>query len=123
MQIIDTHIHLIDVERMHYPWLAGEPDLRRNFSLAEYLRQATPAGVGAAIHVEADVDEAYLPTETALATSAGREVVALIAGCRPESPAFAAQLDQLSKNPMVRGLRRTFHFTPDAMGEAPGAGS
>lgn len=119
MRIIDTHLHLIDLDRLRYPWLDGEPALRRTFTLAEYRAQAVPAGIEAMLHMEVDVDETDQERETAWVTGLGDSVIGAIAGCRPEHADFPAQLERLASNPKVRGLRRTFHFTPDALPQQP----
>jgi predicted TIM-barrel fold metal-dependent hydrolase len=119
MRIIDTHLHLIDLDRLHYPWLDGEPKLKRNFSLADYRAQAEPAGIEAMLHMEVDVVETDQDAETAWVTSIGEGVIGAIAACRPEYAGFPAQLERLAANPKVRGLRRTFHFSPDALSQSP----
>lgn len=119
MKIIDTHLHLIDKTKFEYPWLADEPGLNRNFSLAEYRQQATAAGIVAMLHMEVDVAEADQDRETEWAASIDPDVIGVIAGCRPEYKSFPDQLDRLAANPKVRGLRRTFHFTPDRLAQQP----
>jgi len=115
MKVIDTHLHLIDLQRLRYPWLDGETRLRRDHTLDEYLAQARAAGIEAMLHMEVDVAEVDQERETAWVSGLGRGVEGVVAGCRPEQPGFAAQLDRLAANPKVRGLRRTFHFTPDEL--------
>jgi predicted TIM-barrel fold metal-dependent hydrolase len=119
MRIIDTHLHLIDLGRLTYPWLDEERRLRRDHTLDEYLAEAIPAGIESMLHMEVDVAEVDQERETEWVTSVGRGVVGAIAGCRPEHANFAAQLDRLGANPKVRGLRRTFHFTPDGLSQSP----
>ncbi len=115
MRVIDTHLHLIDLDRLHYPWLDGEPRLKRSHGLDEYLAQANPAGIEAMLHMEVDVAEPDQERETAWVTGLGQGVIGAIAGCRPEHPDFPAQLERLAANPKVKGFRRTFHFSPDAL--------
>jgi predicted TIM-barrel fold metal-dependent hydrolase len=119
MRIIDTHLHLIDLPRFRYPWLDAEPALKRNFTLETYKAQARPAGIESMLHMEVDVTEEDQERETAWVTSLGEGVVGSIAGCRPENRDFPAQLARLAANPKVRGLRRTFHFTPNSLPEQP----
>lgn len=119
MGIIDTHLHLIDLERFSYPWLDNEPVLRKTFAHEQYLRQAGQAGIVAALHMEVDTAEADQEAETTWVTSIGQGIVGAIAGCRPEYETFPAQLERLAANPKVKGLRRTFHFTPDELCQSP----
>jgi len=115
MRIIDTHLHLIDLERLHYPWLDDERRLKRDHTIDEYLAEAVPLGVEAMLHMEVDVTEADQERETAWVTGIGRGLIGALASCRPEYPTFPAQLEGLAANPKVKGLRRTFHFTPDEL--------
>src|SRR6202044_2702453 len=109
---------LIDLERLRYPWLDGERRLKRDHTIDEYFAEATPAGIEAMLHMEVDVAEDDQERETEWVTGIGRGVVGAIAGCRPEHPAFPAQLETLASNPKVKGLRRTFHFTPDELSQS-----
>jgi predicted TIM-barrel fold metal-dependent hydrolase len=119
MRIIDTHLHLIDLKRLRYPWLDGEPALKRDFTLDQYRAQAVPAGIESMLHMEVDVVESDQERETEWVTAIGGGVIGAVAGCRPEHASFPSQLERLAANPMVRGLRRTFHFTPDELPQQP----
>ena len=117
--IIDTHLHLIYQDRLRYPWLASTPKLDRDFPLQEYVAEARGLGIAAALHMEVDVAEEDQEVETALVTGFGAPVIGAIAACRPESLDFAASLERLAANPLVRGLRRILHQSPDELGLAP----
>jgi predicted TIM-barrel fold metal-dependent hydrolase len=119
IEIIDTHLHLVYLDRFSYPWLGDVPALNRDFTLDTYLPQAKAAGIAQAIHMEVDVAEPDQMRETDFVTSMGGTVVAAISSCRPESADFPAQLERLAANPKVRGLRRILHTSPDALSQAP----
>lgn len=109
MTIIDTHLHLVDLGRLRYPWLDEVPLLNRTFTLQEYLREAAPAGITAMLHMEVDVAEADMEAETALVTSIGTPVIGAIAACRPENADFEAFFERVGANPAVKGFRRVLH--------------
>jgi predicted TIM-barrel fold metal-dependent hydrolase len=117
--IIDTHLHLIDQDRLRYPWLDDVPALNRSFPLREYWAQARDLGIASALHMEVDVAEADQEAETAFVTGLGAPVLGAIASCRPEHADFAASLDRIVANPAVRGLRRILHTSPDALALQP----
>ncbi len=119
MGIVDTHLHLIALDRFRYPWLDGLPALNRSFDLADYRAEAAPLDIEAMLHMEVDVAEADIAAETAWATGLGHGVVGAIAACRPESPAFPAWLEEAAANPRVRGFRRILHTEPDTLSQAP----
>jgi predicted TIM-barrel fold metal-dependent hydrolase len=117
--IIDTHLHLIHLDRFSYPWLAEVPPLNRAFTLETYRPQAEAAGITQSIHMEVDVAESDQMRETDFVTALGGSVVAAIASCRPESRDFPARLEKLLQNPKVKGLRRILHTSPDELSRAP----
>ena len=45
IEIIDTHLHLVYLERFSYPWLDGVPALNRDFTLETYRPQAEANGI------------------------------------------------------------------------------
>src|SRR5687768_2443919 len=118
IEIIDTHLHLVYLNRFAYPWLDVVPALNRDFTLETYLPQAEAAGIAQALHMEVDVAEVDQMRETEFVTSLGGKVVAAIAPCRPESTNFPGQLERLAANPKVRGLRRILHTSPDELSQA-----
>lgn len=129
MQLIDTHVHLLHPGRFSYDWCAGAPALQGPFPLAAYRAAANgaphAAQVRAALFMEADVPAAQQEAEAAyfaqLCTGepGAPGLVAVIAGARPESPGFPAQLERLAAQPRIRGLRRVLHTMPDDLALSP----
>lgn len=121
--IIDTHLHLIYRDRLSYPWLASVPPLDADFTHEAYAHEARRLGIGAALHMEVDVAEQTIPSETAmiqeLAAAPESLLVGAIASCRPESREFPAYLEQVLDNPFVRGFRRVLHVMPDDLSDSP----
>lgn len=120
--IIDTHLHLIDLSALRYPWLAGAPALNRDFPHEEYATQARRAGIEAALHMEVDVDQAYIEAETshvkAQSQQAGSLLRGAIAACRPEESGFAAYLERQQGDPFIKGFRRVLHVMPDELSDS-----
>jgi predicted TIM-barrel fold metal-dependent hydrolase len=60
---IDTHLHLWDLERFHYPWLMNPPagamfggtydKIRRSYGIDDFLRDSADQNMVKAVHVEA----------------------------------------------------------------------
>lgn len=119
MQIIDSHLHLIDPRRHSYSWLADHPELNREFALANYWRTARPLGITACLHMEVDVAEADMAAEARWAAELGAPIYAVIAACRPEYSEFAEYLDDIGTIANLRGLRRILHTSPDELSQRP----
>ncbi|MGX5847418.1 amidohydrolase family protein [Mesorhizobium sp. PL10] len=120
--IIDTHLHLIDLSALRYPWLGGVPALNRDFSHEEYATQARRAGIEAALHMEVDVDAADIEAETSHVRAQSLEKGSLLSGaiasCRPEEAGFADYLERQQANPFVKGFRRVLHVMPDELSDS-----
>jgi predicted TIM-barrel fold metal-dependent hydrolase len=115
--IIDTHLHIVDQSALRYPWLSGAPALNRDFSYAEYAREARRCGISDTLHMEVDVDPADIEAETAYVAKKAAEPGSLLRGavaaCRPEDADFPAYLERARSNPIVKGFRRVLHVMSD----------
>ena len=119
--IFDSHLHVIDLGRFRYPWLASVERLRRDFPYSAYALEARRCGISDALHMEVDVDPAQIEDETAMAAALASEPNSLLRGaissCRPENSGFPAFLERQRANPFVKGFRRILHEAPDAVSE------
>jgi len=114
---IDTHCHLIYLQRLRYPWLHQVPPLNQDFMLEDYLAPARAAGITDVVYMEVDVDESQMEAEIAFASGLGENLKGVVAACRPESTGFAAYLERIATNPRVKGVRRVLHTQPDALSQ------
>jgi len=119
MRILDTHLHLVDLNRFSYPWLNDVPALKRDWTPADYFAEVVPLGIEAALHMEVDVAEPEMMAETEHVLKVHPRVVGAIAACRPESASFPAFLDRLAVMQGVKGLRRILHTSPDELSQTP----
>ena len=121
--IIDTHLHIVDQDALSYPWLANAGPLNRNASYEDYAREAKRLGIVAAMHMEVDVKESDIESETDYVTKVaardGSLLVGAIASCRPENDGFAAYLEKTRANSLIKGFRRILHEMPDNLSESP----
>ncbi|MDQ0393913.1 amidohydrolase family protein [Labrys monachus] len=121
MPLIDTHLHIVDLEALRYPWLDGAEALRRTFSYQSYEREALRCGITDALHMEVDVDPAMIEAENAYVEGLSRARQTLLRGaisaCRPESVDFPAFLERQCANPFIKGFRRVLHTERDDLSE------
>jgi predicted TIM-barrel fold metal-dependent hydrolase len=121
--IIDTHLHIVDQDKLNYPWLANAGPLNRSFSYEEYAREARRLGIAATLHMEVDVAEKDIEAETdnvaRIAAVGDTLLVGAIASCRPESDGFAAYLERTRTSKLVKGFRRILHEMPDDLSTSP----
>ncbi len=125
-EIIDTHLHLWDLDRVNYPWLAPNvpptallgdlTEIRRNCLAADFLVEAHPLGIVKAVHVEANPDPADPVSETRwLQNQAAVSGLpqAIVAAAALEDPQVHAVLEAHLEMPNVRGVRQSLNWTPE----------
>lgn len=118
--IVDSHFHIW--RQQDLPWLIGpmqprifgpyEP-IRRDYPVTEYLHDCRPEGVVEAVYVQANwatdraLDEvAYVSR----ASEGSRFPITIVAYADMLAQDARPQLDQLARNPRVRGVRMQLHW-------------
>jgi L-fuconolactonase len=115
--IVDTHLHIWDLARLRYPWLASVPPINRSFLIEDYRRACGPVAVAKMVFLQCDCDpvqaqaEADWVTEVAQADPRIRGIVAR-APLELGEGAGAALL-KLAANPLVKGIRRLIQSEAD----------
>jgi len=114
-RIIDTHIHVWDIERVEYPWLKGDTSiLNRTWRIDEIENDRKVAGVTAGILVQAsgNIEDTHLMLETAYKTDWIKGVVAWLPLMDIE-----VMVDQLElwllKEKCFKGVRHQIHDEQD----------
>lgn len=115
--IVDTHLHIWDLKRLRYPWLANVPMLNRDHLIEEYRQVCGPVQVAKMVFLQCECDFAQFQEEADWVT----EVAAVdprIRGIVPWAPlekgdGADAALANLASNPLIKGIRRIIQFEPD----------
>jgi predicted TIM-barrel fold metal-dependent hydrolase len=114
MRIIDTHVHLLYLDKFTYAWLDKEPaQLQQQWDAPSYFAEAEKLGIEAALHMEVDVPVEQIDAENAFALSTDPRFIGAISNARPESSDFPAHLERLVAEPRIRGIRRLLQSSPD----------
>lgn len=114
-EIIDTHVHIWDLEKVEYAWLKGDTSiLNRTYALEELNPQISAAGVTRGVLVQA----ANNLEDTALMLEAARthEWISGVVGWLPMTDPMAAAgilSTQFSSEPYLKGIRHLIHNEPD----------
>ena len=115
--IIDTHLHIWDLGRLRYPWLASVPKLNRNHLIEDFRRACGPVEVAKMVFVQCECDPALAQQEA--------DGVAEVARTEPRLRGIVAQaplekgdavndaLAKLAANPLVKGVRRLIQSEKD----------
>jgi predicted TIM-barrel fold metal-dependent hydrolase len=122
MNLVDTHQHLWDMDKLRYPWCAAIPALNRSFHFSDYAAASAGLGISKTVFVECDVDEPDALAEARMIQAVADRhpsIAGIVAGGRPEHDGFGAHLEQLARLAKVRGVRRILHTQPDGLSQEP----
>jgi L-fuconolactonase len=116
--IVDTHVHLWDIARLSYPWLAGLPAINRTLLLSDYDAACRPYTIGRVVFVQCEADPSQYRQETEWVSRLASEDprIGAIVSWAPVSKGEAArlELEYLAGNPLVKAVREIIQFQADA---------
>jgi L-fuconolactonase len=115
--IVDTHLHIWDLKRLRYPWLASVPMLNKNHLIEDYQQACGPVQVAKMVFLQCECDPAQFQAEADWVTEVSR-LDPRIRGIVPWAPlekgdAAEADLARLAANPLIKGIRRIIQFEAD----------
>lgn len=114
-KVIDTHVHVWDIEQVEYPWLKGNTSiLNRTYHLAELEEERQKSGITAGILVQAanSLDD----TAHMLRVAESYPWITGVVGWLPlEDPDATARLLEENYKPgsLLVGVRHLIHDEPD----------
>jgi L-fuconolactonase len=115
--IIDSHVHLYDVERLSYGWLAGVPKIARTHVLSDFDAARGTVQVDGIVFAEVAVDPGLHVQEAAFVqrmADADARLCGMVAHAPVEKgAAVEADLSQLSRFGALRGIRRLIETERD----------
>ena len=115
--IVDTHLHIWNLDRLSYPWLANVPLINKNHLIEDYRRACGDVAVAKMVFLQCECSPEQYRDELAWVT----EVAGIdprIRGIVPWAPlekgaAVEPELVALAKNSLVKGIRRIIQFEAD----------
>jgi len=115
MRIIDTHVHIWDLEKAEYPWLQGDTSiLNRTWRIEEIENDRKEAGITAGVLVQASGN--IEDTELMLATALKTDWICGIVGWLPLMDTKATQRlleERFLKEKYFKGVRHQLHDEKD----------
>ena len=116
IQIIDTHLHIWDVNRFTLPWLDNEPLLKYSYQLKDYLssmKKAENYHIDKAVYIEVDVANDQKDMENEYIIKLGHDNTNLISAASISADLSTVEvkkyLDKYSKEVVVKGVRHVLH--------------
>jgi L-fuconolactonase len=115
--IVDSHVHLYNIDRLSYPWLDAVPQIRRSHLPVDFDRARGPVEVDKIVFAEVDVAEGRNIDEAKFVAGLAegdRRIQGIIACGRVErGAAVREELDALVQIGILRGIRRLIQGQPD----------
>lgn len=115
--IVDTHVHLWDLGRLNYPWLAKSRMLNRNFLPADFRRASEAVKIEKIVFVQCDCVPEQAVAEAEWVASLARDeprLRGIVARASLEKgEAAQEQVARLAELPLVKGVRRLIQGEAD----------
>lgn len=116
--VIDTHVHVWDTGRLHYPWLQDIPTLNRPYLVEDYLEAATAIPLAGWVFVQCECafDQARAELDWILSLAARHKGFRGIIPWAPvhdgsDAEPYLAAITAAS--PLVKGVRRLIQSEAD----------
>ena len=105
LDIIDTHQHLWNLDRLKLPWVNGMPELNRSFKFTDYLKAAEKSGVTRTVYMEVDAHpddkQKEIDDMTLHCKAESDEMLGMVVSTDPGKPGFTEFLDANFGNPFI----------------------
>jgi L-fuconolactonase len=115
--IVDTHLHLWDINNLSYPWLSDVPLLNRTFLPDDYDKACGGLKVEKMVFMQCECDTSQYKQEVAWVSELARKdtrLKGIVAWAPLENGEGArSEIEELKKNPLIKGIRRIIQFEPD----------
>ena len=112
-RIVDTHVHLWDLNRFRLPWLEKDSPLARSHVIKDYQTATDGLNVIKAVYMEVDVDPKQQVAEADyvldICRQANTPLVAAVIGGRPADDDFPKYLKRFQGNRFLKGVRQVLH--------------
>ena len=112
-RIVDTHVHLWDLNRLRLPWIEKNSPLARSYVMKDYQAATQGLNVVKGVYMEVDVDPRDLNTEADyvldICRQANTPLAGAVIGGRPADDNFAKYLERFRGNRFLKGVRQVLH--------------
>lgn len=116
-RVLDSHLHLWDVNTLKYPWLNEAPAIANSHFLEDYKNATTDIPIEKMVFVQCETEPSQFVDEVSW-VSEQAEIDQRIKGIVSWAPlekgeAAREDLEKLKKYPLMRGIRRIIQFEED----------
>lgn len=118
--VCDTHLHLWDLKKFKLPWLSndGVQSINHSFVMQDYAEATAGSNVAKAVYMEVNVEPSLQTKEARYALNLcerdDNPMVGAVVGGSPQSADFREYVENLAKNPYLKGFRTVLQ-SPDRL--------
>ena len=117
LNIIDTHLHVWDLNKFRYPWLDNIPQLNKTYLLDDYDQATEGLNIEKMVFVQCEAEFDQFQEEAAWVTELAK-IDPRLQGIVPWAPLekedqAQSALEKLASNPLVKGIRRIIEYEDD----------
>ena len=109
LDIIDTHQHIWNLDRLNLPWVNGVPELNHSYNFTDYRRAAENSGVTRTVYMEVDAHpddkQKEIDDMTLHCQADSDEMLGLVVSADPGKLGFTKLLEINSNNSFLKGVR------------------
>ncbi|AWT58934.1 MAG: hypothetical protein DF168_00106 [Candidatus Moanabacter tarae] len=126
LPLVDTHQHMWDLEQFSLSWLKDPSlkQLKKNFSMSDYLKASSESEISATVYMEVDVDPTQREEEADFIIEICRQednpMAGAVLGGNPDDDGFAAYATRFKENPYVKGFRQVLQTPKTPRGHCLG---
>jgi predicted TIM-barrel fold metal-dependent hydrolase len=125
LPVIDTHVHLWDLQQFKLPWITPGSPSDRNFTLADFTAATADCHVVKGVYMEVDVAPEQKQAEadwiSKLCAQPGSLLVGAVVGGRVADAGFPTYAQQFKGSKYVKGIRQVLHAGNTPAGFSLGA--
>ena len=111
--IVDTHVHLWDLNRLRLPWIQKDSPLARSYVMKDYQTAVDGLNVVKGVYMEVDVDPKQHVDEANyvidICRAGNTPLAAAVIGGRPADDDFPKYLARFRGNRFIKGVRQVLH--------------
>jgi L-fuconolactonase len=113
--IVDSHFHIWNKDKLRYPWLDNRGVLNQNYLIEDYNRACGGYQIEKMVYVEVTSTDYRKEVQWVCSVAKEDPRLQAVVSWAPldKGDAATAQLDELARNPLVRGIRRMIQKEPD----------
>jgi L-fuconolactonase len=117
MKIIDSHVHLWDIQRLSYPWLEEVPAIKKNFLIEDYQEATANYEIKKMVFVQCECEPNQANEEIEFVMEQAKidnRIQGIVAYSPLENFKKAQEnLEILSQNKLIKGVRRMISDDPN----------